>query len=107
MGVLTRRQMASRKFIGNFVAIDEIHETEEKLAKTGELCCEAAEPDWKEHLPVSVGISPKMPETSSGQIGLRSTKPDCLLDIYQNDGTNFKKSDILKRFKWLREGQTI
>lgn len=124
--------MAARKMIGNFVAIDEIHKdhvkkeqvahknwqknhgymideiykTDEELQNCG-VSVREEEPDWKEKLPVQVGKSPPMPLTSSGQIGLRSTKKDCLLDIYDNDGTNFKKSDILKRFKWPREGQIL
>ena len=68
------------------------------------MCRDNVESDWKESLPVEVGKSPPFPLTSSGQIGLRSTKTDCLLDIYGSND-NFKKSDILKRFKWPREGQ--
>ena len=81
-------------------------QTDEELQNCG-VSVREEEPDWKEKLPVKVGKSPPMPLTSSGQIGLRSTKKDCLLDIYDNDGNNFKKSDILKRFKWPREGQIL
>ena len=84
-----------------------VSKTEEKLAQTGDKCNEDEELNWKEQLPVTVGKSPKMPLTSSGQIGLRSTKRDCLLDIYDGDGQQFKKSDILKRFKWPREGNML
>ena len=83
-----------------------IFQTDEELQNCG-VSVREEEPDWKEKLPVKVGKSPPMPLTSSGQIGLRSTKKDCLLDIYDNDGNNFKKSDILKRFKWPREGQIL
>jgi len=64
--------------------------------------------DWKEALPVSVGESPTYPRTSTGMIGWRSTKPDCQLDIYGHgafkDPGAFKKGDIIRTFKWPREG---
>lgn len=71
------------------------------MINSGEQCLIGAV-DWKEALPVSVGESPNYPRTSTGMIGWRSTKKDCQLDAYGN-GT-FRKGDIIRTFKWPREG---
>merc|ERR1712224_104509 len=88
-------KMASKKTIGNFVAIDEIYkdhvrkekhaqknweknhgyiveEIKNMEAKTNEQCEKTChESDWKESLPVTVGESPSFPRTSTGMIGWR------------------------------------
>ena len=75
---------------------------EEQMNNCGDESSSQRVVDWKEALPVSVGESPKFPLTSTGVIGWRSTKKDCQLNIYGNDG--FRKGDIIRTFNWPREG---
>ncbi|XP_002123910.2 ciliary microtubule inner protein 1-like [Ciona intestinalis] len=51
---------------------------------------------------IKIGESPPYPDTTTGLVGWRSTKPDCKLEIY---GAYAKgKGGLVKQLNWPQEG---
>lgn len=71
-------------------------------AETSHLAEETS--DWRESLPVArPEPSPKMPTTTAGRIGWRSSLQQYKLEIYGDHG-NCRRGDIVKKFEWPSEG---
>lgn len=51
---------------------------------------------------IKIGKSPSYPETTTSEIGWRSSKPDCLLDIYGGQARG--KGGLIKQLNWPHEG---
>ena len=51
---------------------------------------------------IKIGKSPSFPKTTTSEIGWRSTKQDCLLDIYGIKARG--KGGLIKQLNWPREG---
>ena len=51
---------------------------------------------------IKIGKSPPYPNTTTKEVGWRSTKPDCKLEIYGSYARG--KGGLIKQLNWPREG---